>query len=426
MKITLPRGTKDILPDEMVFWHHIESMSRAVFELYNFDEIRTPLFEMTDLFVRGIGNATDIVEKEMYTFTDKGNRSLTLRPEGTAPIARAYLSNGLQNINPEQKLYYIGPMFRYERPQAGRYRQFHQVGIEHIGRDNAYTDAQLIAMGIHLFDALGIGSLSVQVNSVGCPICRPVIENRLKQFLGSSLKSLCDDCNRRYDSQPLRILDCKKPNCKHYFAGMPDIKESFCQECKDHFNTVLNHLDTLQISFSINPLLVRGLDYYTKTTFEIVSDQLGAQNALCGGGRYDKLIEQLGGKSTPAVGLAFGMERAVMVLKELSEIKKHKKGLVYVAPLGTEQQDKCIKLVDDIRKNGIRCETDLTKYELKHHLKKANKADADFVLIYGENESDNKTILLKDMEKGTQEEIPIKKVIKVLSDEKHLQNPLFN
>ncbi len=412
MKFSTTRGTKDILPDEIGYWQHIERVSREVFGFYNYQEIRTPVFEETGLFLRSIGDATDIVEKEMYSFIDKGDRSLTLRPECTAPIARAYLQNNFHNTQPKSKLFYSGPMFRYERPQAGRYRQFHQMGVENLGSDHPFSDAEVITLGVHLFDEIGLSGLSVNINSVGCPVCRPVIEERLKQFIGNSLPFLCGDCQRRYQNNPLRLLDCKNEKCATYLAGLPDIRSSHCQECKDHFSAVLEYIDSLGIPYHINPRLVRGLDYYTRTTFEIVSDVLGAQNAICGGGRYDYLVEQLGGPHTPAVGFAFGMERAVMILKEISETAHHESVTAFVAPIGFAQQAPCFYLMDELRRAGIRSEMDYTKTDLKTLLKQANKLNAKFTLIYGEEEAEHQQILLKDMHDGSQRTVPIKKVVK--------------
>ncbi|MGE4169783.1 MAG: histidine--tRNA ligase [Candidatus Margulisiibacteriota bacterium] len=414
MKYTLPRGTKDILPDEMSFWHYIESTSRSLFDLYNYQEIRTPVFESTDLFVRGLGTDTDIVDKEMYTFTDKGDRSLTLRPEGTAPIVRAYIQNALFKQSKQQKVYYCGPMFRYERPQAGRYRQFHQIGVENLGNAHPFSDAEVISLGVHLFDELGLSDLSVNINSVGCPVCRKVIEERLKQFIGTYLDHLCGDCQRRFDTKPLRILDCKKETCSHYFSGLPDIRSSLCQECKDHFNAVTEYLDSLAIPFNINPRLVRGLDYYTRTTFEIVSDHLGAQNAICGGGRYDYLIETMGAPPTPAVGFAFGVERAVMVLQQMSDIIKSREIQIYVAPIGFNQQTRCFYIMDSLRRAGFQCEMDHAKEDLSAQLKQANKLRARYTLIYGETEAEKNTVILKNMETRDQTEIPIDELIPYL------------
>lgn len=417
MSISSIRGTKDILPEEIEYWQHIETATRSLFNLYNYQEVRTPVLEMSDLFERSIGDQTDIVQKEMYSFTDKGSRRLTLRPEGTAPIVRSYIQHSFYKKEKYSKFYYCGPMFRYERPQAGRYRQFHQIGVEHLGNSHPFSDAEVISLGMHLFDDLGLADLSVCINSVGCPVCRPVIEERLKQFLGASTKYLCGDCNRRLDENPLRVLDCKNPKCKEYFTGLPDIKESLCQGCKDHFSSVLEYLDALGIPFEIDPKLVRGLDYYVRTTFEIISNQLGAQNALCGGGRYDNLVAQLGGPPTPAVGFAFGIERAVMVLQQLSDIFKDKEPLVYVAAIGFEQQRKCFDMVDELRRAGIRCEMDYSKGELKAQLKRANKLDATYTLIYGEEEAENNMIKVKNMAKGQQIEIPIDSIINFFEKE---------
>ena len=416
MKYTVPRGTKDILPDEMLYWHHIEDTSRSLFDDYNYKEIRTPIFESSELFERGIGDGTDIVEKEMYTFSDKGNRRLTLRPEGTAPIVRSYIQHPEFQRQSETKFYYIGPMFRYERPQAGRYRQFHQIGIENIGTAHPFSDAEVISLGIHLFDELGLTGLSVCINSVGCPVCRPVITERLKQFLDANLKNMCDNCQRRFKSNPLRILDCKNKQCKQYTTGLPDMTESHCQECRDHFSSVVEYLDALNIPFKIDPKLVRGLDYYTKTTFEIVSDQLGAQNALCGGGRYNYLIEKMGGKATPAVGFAFGVERAVMVLKEYSDILPHPQKTIFVAPVGFNQQTKCFYLMNKLRRSKLKCAMDYSKEDLKSQLKMANKLNADIALIFGEEEAEKQVIIVKKLKSGEQEVVPLDEIITHLKE----------
>jgi histidyl-tRNA synthetase len=399
----------------MPYWHHVEDTARSIFSAYNYQEIRTPIFELTDLFERGIGDGTDIVEKEMYTFTDKGDRRLTLRPEGTAPIARAYLQNNLGKKEPQSKLYYCGPMFRYERPQAGRYRQFYQIGVENIGNEHPFADAELISMGVHLFDEMGISGLSVSLNSVGCLVCRPVIEERLKQFLGSNLKYMCEDCNRRFSLNPLRILDCKNPTCKTYRTAIPDIHKSLCHGCSDHFSSVVEYIEALGIPFQINPQLVRGLDYYTRTAFEIVSDQLGAQNALCGGGRYDGLIHHLGGQHTPAVGFAFGVDRAVMILKELSDILKAKNNLIYVAPIGAPQQQKCFYLVDHLRRAGLKVEIDYSKDDIKYQLKQANKLGAAHCILYGDREAENDTVVIKNMQTGNQNTVSFSEIISYLN-----------
>ena len=420
MNYTLPRGTKDILPDEVALWQRIESIARELCDLYQYKEIRTPIFEMTDLFIRGLGDDTDIVEKEMYTFEDKGKRSITLRPEGTAPVVRSLVQHNLIQQKSPQKLFYIGPMFRYERPQAGRYRQFHQIGFETIGSASPCTDAELIALGVSIFDRLGLENLSVTINSVGCKICRPVIEEQLKQFIGSFLANLCENCKTRFDSNPLRILDCKNKKCNTYFSGLPDLKESQCRDCKDHFGALNERLDQLGIAFSVNHKLVRGLDYYTRTAFEILSEDLGAQNAVCGGGRYDDLIEQMGGKPTPAMGFAFGIERVVLILQSLNKKIETPSPTVLLAPIGSAQKSVCFRLLYDLREAGISCEMDFDKETLKQHLKVANKVGASYALIFGEEEAENQELILKDLTKGTQQTVPLNELMETLSSLKGL------
>lgn len=422
MQFTVSRGTHDILPEEMEYWHHIESTSRSLFELYHFYEMRTPIFEDSALFERSIGVGTDIVEKEMYTFTDKGGRSLTLRPEGTASVVRAYIEHAYHKKQKQTKLYYCGPMFRYERPQSGRYRQFNQIGVEHFGNGHPFSDAEVISMGVHLFDELGLANLVVNINSVGCKVCRPVMQERLQQFVGQSSSHLCSDCQRRLATNPLRVLDCKNPKCTAYFAAMPDINVSQCNNCRDHFTAVLEYLDTLGIEFKVNPQLVRGLDYYTRTTFEIVSEQLGAQNAICGGGRYDYLVEEMGGPPTPAVGFAFGIERAVLVLKELSDIIWKRGMLIFVAPVGFAQQTRCFYLVNELRRAGIRCEMDYSKTDLKAQLKRADRIQADFVLIYGDTEAEKNEIIIKNMKQSQQIVVPYDSIVNYLKNENQKQN----
>jgi histidyl-tRNA synthetase len=416
MKCSSIRGTKDILPAEVGLWQYIEEVSRKVFSYYNYQEIRTPIFESTELFARGIGDSTDIVEKEMYTFLDKGGRSLTLRPESTASVVRAYIQHSMHKMQKVTKLYYAGPQFRYERPQAGRFRQFHQIGIESLGTQEPFADAEVISLGVHLFDELGLSDLSVTINSSGCAVCRPVIEERIKQFLGSSLDKLCSDCQRRFEKQPLRILDCKNKKCNNYFSAMPPIEKSLCQECTDHFNSVLEYLDSLGIVFNINPRLVRGLDYYNRTVFEIVSDQLGAQNAVCGGGRYDKLVGTFGGPKTPAVGFAFGVERTVMILESLLDKPKEEKVDLFIVALGELQRKKCFFILDEMRRTRIKSEMSYADVSLKAQLKQANRLNAKYALIVGEEEVEKGVAILKKMETSDQEEIALDDVVNVLEE----------
>lgn len=357
--------------------------------------------------MHSIGDDTDIVSKEMYSFKDKGDRDVTLRPEGTAAIVRAALQHHM--IKPMEcvKLFYNGPMFRYERPQAGRYRQFFQIGVEHLGTAEPFADAEVISLGIHLFDEMGLSGLSVKINSIGCPVCRHVIEERIRQFIGANLAYLCPDCQRRFQVNPLRILDCKSDQCRTYYMGIPDITASHCHECHDHFSAVLEYLDSLGIPFMVDPRLVRGLSYYSRTTFEIISDQLGAQNAICGGGRYDGLIQQMGGLPTPAVGFAFGVDRAVMILKDTARsLVESNSVAVFIAPLGFQQRTQCFYLLDELRRMGIVCEMSITRNELRPQLRQANRLNAKIVVIYGEAEAEQEIAIVKLMQSGTQVTVP--------------------
>jgi histidyl-tRNA synthetase len=421
MKFAVPRGTKDILPKEVSLWQHIEKTARKTFDLFCYEEIRTPMFEATGLFERGIGGDTDIVEKEMYTFEDKGGRMLTLRPEGTAPVVRSCIQHNLTKKVASLKLFYSGPMFRYERPQAGRYRQFHQMGVECLGNNHPMADVEVISLGYRLFTKLGLNNLKVKLNSVGCPVCRIVIEERLKQFIGSNLEHLCDNCKRRFNTKPLRILDCKNKGCTTYYTGLPNIFESQCRECKDHFSQVVEHLSALNIPFEIDHKLVRGLDYYTKTTFEILSDQLGAQNAVCGGGRYDGLFKQMGDVDTPAVGFAFGMERTVMLLQEIETAAALKQSIdLTIISIGKETKSYCYKLLDQLREIGIKTSMNFLKDDLKPQLKAADKANSRLVLIVGEDEINQDKFELKNL--STREQFSVKSDELIDHLKKHLKN----
>jgi histidyl-tRNA synthetase len=380
-----------------------------VLDNHGYHEISTPIFEQTELFIRGIGQLTDIVEKEMYTFQDKKGRSLTLRPEGTAPVVRSYLENNLGREG-LQKLYYKGPMFRYERPQAGRYRQFEQIGVELIGSQAPIADAEVITIGTTICEQLGIQDLTVAINSVGCAVCRPVIREQLKTFIVSSLKHLCEDCNRRYSSNPLRILDCKKEHCQTYFAGLPSSISVLCHECADHLSSVLEFLDSAQVKYHVDPFLVRGLDYYTKTAFEIRSDKLGAQNAICGGGRYDELIKELGGQKTPAFGFAFGVERMLMVLKqqEVQPAVRSTAPFVYFVSIGNVAARKAFLFRNKLCSLGIRADIDLENRSLKAQFKKADALKATYVCVIGEEEIAKNQCLLKNMATGKQEQVGFK------------------
>jgi histidyl-tRNA synthetase len=426
MKFAIPRGTRDILPEETAVWRKITDDAIKLFDTHNFKEIITPSFELTELFTRAVGEATDIVEKEMYTFEDKGGRSLTLRPEGTASVVRSYLQHGFASKEKITKLFYRGPMFRYERPQAGRYRQFFQMGLEAIGSMSAVIDAEVISIGVALLEKLGIHDCKVSINSVGCTVCRPVIREQLRSFLQVSLPHLCDNCKSRFQKNPLRILDCKKKTCKTYFSGMPQSSEVLCGECGDHYSSLLNYLDLNNITYEQDSNLVRGLDYYTKTVFELKSDLLGAQNAICGGGRYDNLIQELGGNNTPAVGLAFGMDRVFMVLKELGLVNDVNNRLdIYVISLGEKEQQAAFELIYKLRKENLNCTMNYDEASLKSGLKEANRKKARYSIIIGEDELENKTVILKNMQNGGQETVghknQVKNIAKYLKDDSRNQ-----
>ncbi|MGB6371611.1 MAG: histidine--tRNA ligase, partial [Atribacterota bacterium] len=327
MFIKVPKGTQDILPEDISKWYYIEDMIKEILSKYGYKEIRTPFFEYTDLFVRGIGESTDIVTKEMFTFPDRKGRSLTLRPEGTAPVIRAYLGNGMDRISKVIKLFYLGPMFRCEKPQAGRFRQFNQFGIEVIGTKSSAADVEVILTVLDVYKKLGLKNLEILINSVGCKKCRVDYVQKLKKYLKDKKDFLCSECKERYKKNPLRVLDCKKDSCKKIIESAPVITENLCQECESHFSEVKSYLNDQKIIFHVEPRLVRGLDYYTKTAFEIISGGLGAQNAIGGGGRYDDLVEELGGKPTPAVGFAAGIERMIIAVDQQKVEWPLKKGV---------------------------------------------------------------------------------------------------
>jgi len=416
MEAKSPRGTSDILPSEVGLWRRVEEAVAEVMRAYDYREIRTPVFEHTELFQRGVGETTDIVEKQMYTFVDRGGRSVTLRPEGTAPVVRAFLEHKLAGHGLPQRLWYIQPMFRYERPQAGRSRQFHQFGAEAIGSSDPACDVEMIAIPIEVYRRLGITRYEVLLNSIGCPACRPAYREALRAFLSGRLDALCGTCRSRYDRNPMRILDCKVEGCKQATAGAPSSIEHLCGECREHFEAVQRLLRTLEIPFSIDTRLVRGLDYYTKTVFEVVTDALGAQGALAAGGRYDGLTEELGGPPTPAVGFGAGMERAVLMLKEIAAASDGAGAVdVFVASLGASARPEAIRIADRLRKKGVATRIDYRdrlgeERSLKAQLKAAGKSGAGFVVILGEDELARGVATLKDMVGGGQEEIPLAEI----------------
>jgi histidyl-tRNA synthetase len=395
----------DILPGEIETWQFLENQARRIFRAYGFAEIRVPVVEKTELFCRSIGETTDIVEKEMYTFSDKSDNSLTLRPEGTAPVMRSFIQNKLHTRDSLTKLYYMGPMFRYERPQKGRYRQFHQIGAEVIGADSPRIDAQLLAMLVHYFDEVAIADVELQINSLGCPECRPGYRGLLIDYLQERLGSLCDDCQRRYRTNPLRVLDCKAKGCREATQEAPSMLDHLCGGCAGHFSLVRGHLDDLAIPYAVNSRMVRGLDYYTKTTFEMVTGSLGAQNAVAAGGRYDGLIEDLGGPPLPGIGFAMGVERLVLMKGE-DQVRPPRLEL-FLAAIGDEATDKAFRIMSALQRRGRHAEMDYEGKSLKAQLRRADKLRARHVVILGENEIARQVAQLKDMDAGAQEEVPL-------------------
>lgn len=382
MKYSRPRGTQDIFPPEIHVWRRVEGAFEAVFERYGYEPVRTPIFEHTDVFLRSVGEATDIVSKEMYTFTDRGGRSLTLRPENTAAVIRAYLENGLHRAGGVTRLSYIGPMFRYDRPQAGRYRQFHQVGLEAIGSSSPMLDAEVIDVVITALESLGFSGLTVKLNSVGCAVCRKPYTDVLRSELGRRSGMLCEDCIGRTESNPMRVFDCKR--CEKVKDELPAISSHLCANCEEHFHAVKGHLDALERSYEADPRLVRGLDYYTKTTFEVLHGSLGAQNALCGGGRYDDLVEQCGGPPTPAVGFSAGIERIISVLPDARAASAGggSRPDFYVACVDENAARRALTAARTLRRIG-RAELDASMRALKTQLKQAEKRGARFAVIVG-------------------------------------------
>ena len=410
MELAAPKGTKDILPPESNIWEYAEDKARYIFEKSNYKEIRTPIFEATELFKRGVGAYTDIVNKEMYTF-EKAERSLTLRPENTAGVTRAYIEQGMHRLPGPIKLWYKGPMFRYERPQAGRQRQFHQVGVEVFGVKEASADAEVIQMAMWYLNELKIPNLTLEINNIGCPDCRDEHKDRIKAEVKNKLPELCQDCQVRFEKNPLRMLDCKNEKCKEIFSSAvidEIIKEDFaCSECSEHFSQLQEYLKALNIDYKHNKKLVRGLDYYNRTVFEITSSSLGAQNAVCGGGRYDPLMEMIGGPSTPAVGWAMGMERLIslMPVPEFESLK------VFIVSNLTKE---ALKLAEELRKEGISTDLDFANRKFGKQLEKASKLNAEYAVILGEDELNANILTVKNLKTSEQEKLTMDEVIQKL------------
>jgi len=404
--IKVPKGTQDILPSDISKWYYTENVIKETLNKYGYKEIRTPFFEYTDLFIRGIGESTDIVTKEMFTFPDRKGRSLTLRPEGTAPVVRAYLENSMARTSKVIKLFYLGPMFRCEKPQAGRFRQFNQFGIEIIGTRSPVADAEVIITALDVYKKLGLRNLEILINSVGCKKCRINYILKLKKYLKDKKEFLCSECKERYAKNPLRVLDCKKDSCKRIIEEVPVITENLCQECESHFTQVKSYLNDQKITFHENPRLVRGLDYYTKTAFEIISGELGAQNAIGGGGRYDDLVEELGGKSTPAVGFAAGIERMIITVDQQKvEWPAEKRLDIFVAKVDEKNKATAFRLLQKIRNAGLSADMDYSEGSLKSQMRIANKMGARYTIIVGEEELSKNMVVIRNMHTKEQKEV---------------------
>ena len=408
----IPRGTKDIFGDEIIKWQYIEDKIKEICENSNIEEIRTPVFEHTELFIRGVGETTDIVNKEMYTFIDKGNRSITLRPESTAGIARAYIENSMNNMPQPIKLYYISaPTFRYERAQAGRQRQFHQFGVEMIGSFSPAQDAEVISVASRLLESVGIKDIELKINSLGCPICRNEYNKALKLFLKENINNLCNTCRDRYEKNPLRIIDCKNESCKNIIENAPNILNFLDDECNNHFQTLQKILEGMKINFVVDSKIVRGLDYYTRTVFEFVTNSIGAQGTICGGGRYDNLIEECGGQKTGAVGFGLGMERLIMTLDSQKKdfIKSEKD--IYIGSIGENGFIKSQILTYELRKQGIKAECDTIGRSVKAQMKYANKIGVKYSVIIGDTELEEDKVVIKNMKNSEIKEIKLSEII---------------
>ena len=414
MELRALKGTKDIFGEEMRKWLDVEEIIRGLCEEFGFNQIRTPMFEYTDLFARGVGETTDIVNKEMYSFVDKGENRITLKPESTAAVVRAFLEHSMYADTQPTKLYYISPTFRYERPQAGRQRQFHQFGVELFGTDSATADAEVIAIGYTLLKRLGIKKVELHINSLGGPECRKKYNETLKAFLQSKKEHLCPLCQERMDKNPLRVLDCKNPVCQEHLQEAPTVLSTLGEDCKAHFNQLQELLKAMDIPFIVDPSIVRGLDYYTKTVFEFISNDIGAQGTVCGGGRYDRLVDEIGGKHVPAVGFGAGMERLIIVRDaEKNALLPPATRDIFIGYRGEAAMMEAFKLVHELRQAGISAESDHLQRSIKAQMKYANKINARYSMIIGESELEERSVKLKEMESGDEVTIPIDQFVQV-------------
>ncbi|MBD5584541.1 MAG: histidine--tRNA ligase [Clostridia bacterium] len=418
--INIPKGTKDVLPNQSYKWQYIEGVAREVARTYNFKEVRTPTFEHTELFKRGVGETTDVVNKEMYTFEDKGGRSITLKPEGTAGVARTFIENGLASSPMPLKTFYITPAFRYERPQAGRLREFHQFGVEVFGASSPETDAEVILFASTLLNKLKIKDVKLELNSIGCPKCRAEYNRALKEYFKPHLSEMCENCRSRFDKNPLRILDCKEERCKAIAQNAPKITDYLCDDCKNHFESVKALLKNQNVEYTVNPNIVRGLDYYTRTVFEFVSTNIGAQGTVLGGGRYDGLIEQLGGSSLPAIGFGAGLERLILLMENTSvPFPEDEKPLIYLAGMDDKSRAKAFEIATNLRSNGVCAEVDHMQRSVKAQFKYADKLGVKFVAVIGETELNEGVLAVKNMAEGTQTSVKIEDIYTYLVKEEN-------
>ena len=414
---TAPRGTGDVLPADSKKWQYVERKLLEIAELYGFRESRVPVFEHTELFTRSVGDTTDVVQKEMYTFTDKGDRSITLRPEGTAGTVRSVLEHGLLNEALPVKVSYVLACYRYEKPQAGRLREFHQFGVECFGAADPTADAEVISLADDVLQTLGVRNMHLEINSIGCPTCRAKYQQALRDYFAAHSQELCGTCVGRLERNPMRILDCKSPVCSKIAADAPKILDYLCEDCKQHFDTLQALLTQMQINYVVNPTIVRGLDYYTRTVFEFVSDEIGSQGTVCGGGRYDGLVEQMGGNPTPALGFAMGLERLMMLMdKQCCPFPENDTPDLYLAPMGAAAQQKAAVLAADLRREGFSVLTDVMGRSLKAQMKYADKVHADFVCVLGDSELEQGTAVLKNMKTGESVEFAVENLTDALYD----------
>lgn len=407
-----PKGTKDVLPGQSRKWQYVENKFRDICRKYGIEEIRTPMFEHTELFQRGVGDTTDIVQKEMYIFEDHAGRSISLRPEGTAGVVRSYIENKLYADVKPAKLCYVIPCFRYEKPQAGRLREFHQLGVEIFGAEDMMADAEVISLAMDFFKELGVGALELRINSIGCPQCRAEYRQALQDFLRPNYEELCDTCKSRFERNPMRILDCKNPHCGQLSEGAPVMIDYLCEDCRNAFEELKADLEALGIEFKVDTGIVRGLDYYTKTAFEIVTNTIGAQGTVCGGGRYDNLVEELGGPATAGVGFALGVERLLIVMEATGAYLPQNEGAdLFAAFVGEEAKRKAQALVHDLRNQGFRAMLDVAARNIKGQFKYADRIGARFTAVIGEDEIAQNRITLKDMRTSSQKQISFEELI---------------